>query len=180
MAILKIARMGHPILRQVTPDLSRDAILEASTQALVESMITTMHEYEGVGLAAPQIHENQRLIVIECAAPGEKKKQPLIPLTVLFNARIISHGSEQLSDWEGCLSIPEIRGLVPRYTNIEVQALNRQAKPVQFKASGFFARVLQHEIDHLDGILFPQRMTDLSQLYFIDEFYRFPPPGQAD
>ncbi len=174
MAILKVARMGHPVLRKPTQKLSRKEILTAKTQQLVDDMIETMHEYHGVGLAAPQVHESKRLLVVEVKPNPRYPEVGVVPLTVLFNVHINDFSKETEEDWEGCLSIPGLRGIVPRATAIELQALDRNGKEVSFKASGFFARVLQHEVDHLDGILFPERIRDLSTLAFEEELQRFP------
>jgi peptide deformylase len=174
MSILKVARMGHPILQQPTGDLSKDEICSPPMQQLADNMVETMREYEGVGLAAPQVHFNKRLLVVEATGGNTRYSDaPIIPLMVLFNFHIINHSKEHDGDWEGCLSIPGLRGFVPRYRNIEVKAVDRYGKDLQFKASGFFARVLQHEGDHLDGIMFTERMDDLKKLVFIEEFHRF-------
>lgn len=175
MAILKVARMGHPVLRTPTKDMSKEELLAPETQRLVDDMIVTMHEYEGVGLAAPQVHASKRLLIAEYQVDSARpsRDMPVIPLTVLFNFRIVAAGKETNDDWEGCLSLPGLRGLVPRHNTIEVTALDRHANPMRFKASGFFARILQHEGDHLDGVLFPERMRDLKQLAFVEEFHRF-------
>ena len=172
MAILKVARMGHPVLSSPTKPMSDEEILDKKTQLLVDNMVETMREYHGVGLAAPQVHESKRLFIAEVTGDGSSRDS-IVPLTVLFNFEIVDHSESMDHEWEGCLSIPEIRGLVPRYESITVKAKDRHAKEMSFEASGFFARVLQHEGDHLDGIMFPERMDDLSQLAFTEEFSRF-------
>jgi peptide deformylase len=172
MAILKVARMGHPVLRRRGEELTRSQIRSSEIQRLIDDMIETLGEHEGVGLAAPQIHAALRLVVIEVPASPDGARAA-VPMTVLANPVVTPTGDEKAIDWEGCLSIPDLRGLVPRFTEVRVLALDRLGRSLSLEAKDFFARVLQHECDHLDGILYPDRMVDLKSLSFLREFERF-------
>jgi peptide deformylase len=168
MAILKVARMGHPVLRMRARALDAAELTTPPIQRLIDDMIETMKEYQGIGLAAPQVHESLRLFVA-----GSTDEEHGFPLTVVANPDITVIGSEIGEDWEGCLSIPEVRGRVPRARQIYVRGLDRQARKIELKMSGFPARVMQHETDHLDGVLFLDRMTSFETLTFLDEFGRY-------
>ena len=161
MAILKVARLGHPVLRRVADPVRPEALGAADTQRLIDDMLETMAEYDGVGLAAPQVHVSQRLVVYGVAANPRYPDAPPIPLTVLVNPRITPVGDEQEQDWEGCLSIPDLRGRVPRWACLRVEAQGRDGETLRYTAEGFHARILQHELDHLDGILFLDRVDSL-------------------
>ena len=128
MAILKVARLGHPVLRRVADPVPPEALGAADTQRLIDDMLETMAEYDGVGLAAPQVHVSQRLVVYGVAANPRYPDAPPIPLTVLVNPRITPVGDEQEQDWEGCLSIPDLRGRVPRWTRLRVEAQGRDGE----------------------------------------------------
>ena len=173
MSILKVARMGHPVLRQKARALDRAEIRNPVVQKLIDDMIDTMHEYHGVGLAAPQIHEGLRLFV---AAISPQDAEPLPPNAeplVVINPVIVHVGTEVVEDWEGCLSIPDIRGRVPRARTITVTATDRNGGKVEFTSRDFPARVIQHESDHLDGVLFFDRMRSFESLTFLDEYARY-------
>jgi peptide deformylase len=172
MAILKVARMGHPVLRASAEPLTRSQIRSTEAQRLIDDMIETMHEYEGVGLAAPQVHHPWRLAVIEVPAAPETGREA-VALTVLVNPVVTILSDERVLGWEGCLSLPDLRGSVPRAPRVRVEALDRQARPLTLEAQDFTARVIQHECDHLDGILYVDRMQDLRTLTFIAECERF-------
>ena len=171
MAILKVAVLGNPILR-IPADPVKN-IQAPEIQRLVDDMIETMREYRGVGLAAPQVHRSLQIAVIEEEKDPDSPKELSRPLTVLINPRIVPVTDQMEEDWEGCLSIPELRGKVPRFTDIEVQAHDRRSKPLNLKASQFFARVLQHEYDHLTGTLFLDRMKSFETLTYPAEFSRY-------
>jgi peptide deformylase len=175
MSILKVARMGHPVLRARARAVDPSDIRSPRIQTLIDDMFDTMKEYQGVGLAAPQVHESLRLFVAGFApAPeDEDDDQERVPLMALINPEITPLGDATIEDWEGCLSIPDIRGKVPRASQIEVQAYDRRGRRVELRASGFTARVIQHETDHLDGVLFFDRMRSLETLTFLDEFGRY-------
>ncbi|HXD16903.1 MAG TPA: peptide deformylase [Vicinamibacterales bacterium] len=169
MSILKVARMGHPVLRERAQPLDKSDIKSASFQKLVDDMIDTMHEYHGVGLAAPQVHEGLRLFVALLDEDPDAKSEA----AVIINPEIVPNGSVIEEGWEGCLSIPDIRGMVPRYTDIVVRALDRTGRTIELPLKSFPARVAQHETDHLDGVLFFDRMTSFQSLTFLDEYSRF-------
>jgi peptide deformylase len=170
MSILKVARMGHPVLRTKARALDRAEIKSAPVQKLIDDMIETMVEYHGVGLAAPQIHEGLRLFVATLDL-GEKEEtsEPV----AIINPEITPVGTEIVEDWEGCLSIPDIRGRVPRAREIKVRAFDRDGNRVEIVAHDYSARVILHETDHLDGILFFDRMTSFETLTFLDEYGRY-------
>jgi peptide deformylase len=180
MSILKIARMGHPVLRARARAVDPSQIRSPEFQRLIDDMFETMKEYQGVGLAAPQIHESLRLFV--CGfAPSTRldadddvvAEEDQVPLMAVINPEITPIGHEVVDDWEGCLSIPDIRGRVPRARRISVRAYDRLGKRVELRAGGFTARVIQHETDHLDGVLFFDRMKSFESLTFLEEFGRY-------
>jgi len=173
MSILKVARMGHPVLRRKARALDKSEIKGAPVQRLIDDMIDTMVEYHGVGLAAPQIHESLRIFVAALdAGDREDEEEPAEPV-VLINPEITVVGSEVVEDWEGCLSIPDVRGRVPRAREISVRAYDRRGDRVELRAHDFPARVIQHETDHLDGVLFFDRMASFETLTFLDEYARY-------
>ena len=172
MSLLKIARMGHPVL------LARAAPIEdptaAGVRALAADMVATMRDAEGIGLAAPQVHVSKRLIVFLDAparerpdedAPAAGGREPV----VLVNPEVEPLGDETALDWEGCLSIPGLRGLVPRFARIRYRGFGLDGALIEREAAGLHARVVQHEVDHLDGVLYPMRMPDLRLLTFDTE-----------
>ena len=169
MSILKVARMGHPVLRERGRPLETSELLSPAVQALIDDMIETMHEYSGVGLAAPQVHQSLRFFV----ALLEEEPDASTDATVVVNPEIVPNTVTKEEGWEGCLSIPDIRGLVPRWTGITVRALDRAGRAVELRLHDFPARVVQHEIDHLDGVLFFDRMTSTESLTYLDEYSRF-------
>jgi peptide deformylase len=169
MSILKVARMGHPVLRQRGRPLEKNDLKHPLTQKLIDDMIETMHEYNGVGLAAPQVHASLRLFVALLVDEPDGKSDA----TVVINPEILANTHSREEGWEGCLSIPDIRGMVPRYTDITVRALDRDGRSVELRLKDFPARVAQHETDHLDGVLFFDRMTSMQSLTYLEEFSRF-------
>ena len=171
MSILKIARMGHPVLRAKARALDRAEISSTAIQRLIDDMVETMAEYHGVGLAAPQVHEGVRLFVaaLDAKEDGEADSEPF----AIINPEISVVGTDILEEREGCLSIPKIRGRVPRAREIKVRAFDRKGEPIDLGAHDFPARVLQHEADHLDGVLFFDRMRALDTLTFLDEYARY-------
>jgi peptide deformylase len=181
MAILKVARMGHPVLRTKARAVEPAEIGTPAFQKLIDDMFETMREYSGIGLAAPQIHESVRLFVAglrPSRLTGEMSDDNEMPLVAIINPEITPVPSESgsveiVEDWEGCLSIPDIRGRVPRPKSIKVRALNREGKRVELQASGLPARVIMHETDHLDGVLFFDRMKSLATMTYLDEYSRF-------
>ena len=178
MAILKIARMGHPVLARAAEPVEDPTAAE--TRRLVADMIETMYDAPGTGLAAPQVHVAKRILVFFVSAgraaleDGRAKEGAAgggeaVPLTTLINPEVEILTEETALGWEGCLSLPGLAGEVPRSTHIRYRGLTPQGQTVEREARGFHARVVQHEFDHLDGILYPQRMTDLSKLVFTSE-----------
>jgi len=171
MSILKVARMGHPVLRAKARALDRAEIRSAAIQKLIDDMLDTMSEYHGVGLAAPQVHEGVRLFVAALDS-GDDDEEEAEAIAVI-NPEITIVGSDVVEDWEGCLSIPDIRGRVPRAREIKVRALDRTGARIELSAHDFPARVIQHETDHLDGVLFFDRMKSLVSMTFLDEYARY-------
>lgn len=169
MSILKVARMGHPVLRQKGRPLDKQELKDSAVQKLIDDMIDTMHEYSGIGLAAPQIHEGLRLFIAHLDPEGRGEDEAV----AIINPQISVIGDTTIEGWEGCLSVPDIRGLVPRAFHISVVALDRHGKRVEFEAQDFPARVIQHETDHLDGVLFVDRMRSFESLTFMEEFSRY-------
>ena len=171
MSILKIARMGHPVLRAKTRAIDRGELKTTDVQRLIDDMIETMVEYHGVGLAAPQVHEGIRIFIADLHAKDDEKadEEPV----VLINPEVTALGIDIVEDWEGCLSIPDVRGRVPRAREVAVRALDRKGGRMEFQARDFPARVIQHEADHLDGVLFFDRMPSLQSLSFLDEYARY-------
>jgi peptide deformylase len=173
MAILKVARLGHPVLRRVADPVPVEVIARPQFQQFIDDMIETMHEYDGVGLAAPQVHVSQQVAVLEVEKPPRYPDMPLVPLTVLINPRVTTVSQEMGDGWEGCLSIPELRGMTPRYRELHIEALDRHGKPLDFVAKDFHARVIQHEYDHLQGKVYVDRMPSLETLTYLLEWERY-------
>lgn len=173
MAILKVCRLGHPVLRRVAEPIVPETITCPVFQQFIDDMIETMHEYDGVGLAAPQVHVSQQVAVLEAEKHPRYPDALAVPLTVLINPRVTILSEETEAEWEGCLSIPELRGVVPRYGKLRVEALDRHGKPLDFIAVGFHARVVQHEYDHLQGKVYADRMPSLETLTHLAEWHRY-------
>ena len=169
MSILKVARMGHPVLRERARPVDPSELKGPLFQKLIDDMVETMHEYHGVGLAAPQVHEGLRLFVAVLDDDPDAESEA----TVIINPDIIPNASDKREGWEGCLSIPDIRGMVPRFTDITVLALDRHGKQIELKLKDFSARVAQHETDHLDGVLFFDRMTSMQSLTYLEEYSKY-------
>lgn len=160
--------MGHPVLRKRARALDPSEVRAAVMQKFIDDMMDTMLEYEGIGLAAPQVHEGVRLFVAGIDDGAGKLR--VLP----FVNPVITPLSQSIhEDWEGCLSIPDIRGKVPRHAHVRVDALDRKGKPFQLELKDFPARVVQHEADHLDGVLFFDRMKKLDTLTFLEEYSRY-------
>ncbi len=169
MSILKVARMGHPVLRARARTIDKNEIKLPALQTFIDDLIETMQEYSGVGLAAPQVHHSVRIFVALLDPDGRGEGDPV----AVINPEITVVGSEQVEGWEGCLSIPEIRGRVPRAQQVVVSALDRNGKRIEFELKDFPARVVQHETDHLDGILFFDRMKSFESLTYLEEYSRY-------
>lgn len=173
MAVLEVAKLGNPVLREIAEPVDLEELTasgENALQILIDDLIDTMRAEDGVGIAAPQVARSIQLLVVECADNERYPDQENIPITVFVNPVITRFSEETVSFWEGCLSLPDLRGLVPRSREVTVEAWSREGKKMVVEARGFFAVVLQHEIDHLQGQVFLDRMTDLTQLAYNKEF----------
>ena len=171
--ILKVARLGHPIVRTAAREVTVEEIKSHDFQLLIDSMVETMHEYSGVGLAATQIHLPIQVAVLEVERNPRYPDAPSVPLTVLINPAVTILDNELIDGYEGCLSIPDLRGIVPRFKRLRVKALGRDAEPLDIIAEDFHARVIQHETDHLKGEVYLDRMRDMRTLAHLLEFQRY-------
>ena len=173
MSILKVARLGHPVLRAPARAVTRAEIGNSETQRFIDELIETMREYNGVGLAAPQVHEGLRIFVAAISPDGEdplpEDEEPM----VFINPVVTPVGTDTEEDWEGCLSVPDMRGRVVRSREVEVTFVDRHGERLVARAHGHPARVIQHEADHLDGLVFLDRMNKLESLTHLDEYARF-------
>jgi peptide deformylase len=167
MALLKIAKLGSPVLRQVAAAVPPDTIPKKAFQQFLDDMLETMVEAEGIGLAAPQVSRSEQVMVMECG--GEHG----FPQTILINPVIVGVSPVTAEGWEGCLSVDNLRGRVTRPVGVRVRFLNREGKSVELDAAGLFAVCIQHELDHLQGKLFLDRMTDFSTLTQMEEFDKY-------
>jgi peptide deformylase len=167
MAVRKVLRMGDPRLQQVASKVTQFGTAEL--HQLIEDMLDTMRAEDGAGLAAPQIGVDARVVVFEVSSNPRYPEAEAVPRTILINPEITIVDKTEESCWEGCLSVPGLRGLVSRPIAVEYRGFDAVGQPIQCNAQGFHARVVQHECDHLDGILYPQRMHDFSQFGYIDE-----------
>jgi peptide deformylase len=165
VAVRRVLRMGEPRLREVAGPVLR---FDAALSELVTDMDDTMRALHGAGLAAPQIGVDARVVIFELAENPRYPHIAPVPYTVLVNPQLTVIGDEQDEGWEGCLSVPGMRGLVPRFRRLRYQGFDAHGAPVDRTVEGFHARVVQHEVDHLDGILFPQRVQDLRNFGFED------------
>ena len=161
--------MGHPVLRERARPLDKSELKDPLLQKLIDDMIETMHEYHGVGLAGPQVHEGLRLFVALLDEDPDSKSEAV----AIINPEIVPNGSDKREGWEGCLSIPDIRGMVPRFSDITVVALDRHGRRVERRLKDFPARIAQHETDHLDGVLFFDRMSSMTSLTYLEEYSRY-------
>lgn len=167
MAIHPVLRMGHPLLNQRASEVT--AFNSAELDRLIADMLDTMRAENGAGLAAPQIGVSQRVVVFGFDDNPRYREAPPVPRTVLINPEIRPLDDTLEEGWEGCLSVPGMRGVVPRYKRIEYSGFDARGEPLCVQAEGFHARVVQHECDHLDGILYPRRIRDFTRFGFIDE-----------
>ncbi len=173
MALRKIATIGHPVLRQPARDLTREELASPATQRLVDDMIETMRDANGAGIAANQVHEAVRVCVIEVDKNPRYRYKPDWPLTVLVNPRVEARTDETFMNFEGCLSVPNLRGQVPRFTAVRVRAWDRAGKELDFEVKGLTAGTFQHEVDHLDGKLFVDCVADTRTLCTWADYERF-------
>lgn len=172
-------RMGHPVLRQRARDLTPDEVRNPELERLVVDMVDTLHDYGGIGLAAPQIGESVRVAIIEIAGgPSRYGEIPTMPLCVFVNPVIDVLDGEQRGFWEGCLSVPGLRGYVERPQHVRVRYTDLEGEPHGLELEGFLATVFQHEFDHLDGTLYVDRLSDSRLLAFDQEFERYLAPRE--
>ena len=172
--ILKVCRLGHPAVRAASDPVPPAALAAPEFQRFLDDMVDTMREYQGVGLAANQVHESLRAAVAEVRADASRARStPAVPLTILINPEVVERSPELEEGWEGCLSVPGLRGRVPRHAWVRVRALGRDGNALDLRAEGFFARILQHECDHLAGKVYLDRMPDMKTLSFTEEFDRY-------
>jgi peptide deformylase len=172
MAVRDVLRMGHPLLRERSKPV--EAFGTPELRALLEDMKETMASRNGAGLAAPQIGVLQRVVIFGVDHNPRYPDAEAVPFTVLVNPKLVMLTRDVEEEWEGCLSVPGMRGVVPRYTKLKYSGFDIEGQPFERVAEGFHARVVQHECDHLDGILYPQRMTDMTRFGFNEELF----PGE--
>lgn len=172
MSVRTIVRLGHPTLRSPAAPLEPKRLAESEVQEAIDAMIETMRAAKGVGIAAPQVDLPWQLFVYEVREEDERSEGG-IPLRVVVNPMITPQPGELVYDWEGCLSVPELRGLVPRHPAVTVRAVDRHGAPLEYLAEGFEARIIQHEHDHVNGVLYLDRMRDLRSLSYEEERRRY-------
>lgn len=173
MTLRKIAQIGHPILRETAEPIPPEAVSAPWVQSLIDDLIETMRDANGAGLAATQIHERWQVCVMEVGDNPRYPYKPKIPLTVLVNPVITPLGDETFDNYEGCLSVPNLRGVVPRAARVHLSALDRDGAPVDRELAGITAGTVQHEVDHLFGRLFVDRVVDPTTLTTWDQFHRY-------
>lgn len=171
MAVRTLLRLGHPVLRSPADRVPPDRLDRSAIQGLVDDLLDTLLDSGGVGLAAPQVGESLQVFVYRTEDAEHR---------VLINPMVEPHARELVYDWEGCLSIPGLRGLVPRYPEVRVEALDRDGDPVSFIAEGLEARIIQHEFDHLNGVVYLDRMRDFRSLSFEEEWHEYLAPSEPD
>ncbi|MBI3773878.1 MAG: peptide deformylase [Gammaproteobacteria bacterium] len=167
MAVRQVLRMGHPLLLQVAKPVAN--FNTPALDTLIQDMFDTMADRNGAGLAAPQIGESLRVVIFGVEKNPRYPNEEPVPMTVLINPELEYLDDELNEDWEGCLSVPGLRGRVPRYTRIRYRGYDQKGEKFERLAEGFHARVVQHEVDHLDGILYPRRLRDFTQFGFVEE-----------
>lgn len=177
MTIRKIAQIGHPVLRQRSREVTPEELGSEAVQRFIDDLVETMRDANGAGLAAPQVYEPLRICALEVKDNPRYPYKPNIPLTVLVNPVLTPTSEETFDNYEGCLSVPDLRGVVPRHAEIRVQALDRDGQTLDFVARGITAGTYQHECDHLDGKLFVDRVVDRNTLTTWKEFARHHEPG---
>jgi len=173
MALLKIAQIGHPILRRTAREISRDELMGDKIQRFIDDLIDTMRDAAGAGLAATQVYEPIRICAIEVKDNPRYPYKPNIPLTVLVNPKLTPLSQESFENFEGCLSVPNLRGRVRRFTEVQVDAWDRHGENISTQVRGISAGTYQHEVDHLDGMLFVDRLVSSQTLCTWEHFERF-------
>jgi peptide deformylase len=172
MAIRKIATLGHPVLREVARKLTREELASPNVQTFIDDLVETMHDANGAGLAANQVYEPIRICAIEVRNNPRYPYKPNFPLTVLVNPEVVPTTDETFLNYEGCLSVPNLRGEVRRFTGVKVRAWDRHGKDVELDIKGLTAGTFQHEVDHLDGKVFLDRVEDTRTLATWADFER--------
>lgn len=173
MPILEVAKLGNPILRKIAEPLTEDECQDPAFQIFLDDMIETMEKLSGMGLSAPQVFKSKQAIILKTSGNDRYPEAPAYPLTILINPKLSNHSNEVIEGWEGCLSVEDLRGKVWRHNKVSVSGFDREMRPVAFEAEGFLAVVLQHEIDHLLGRVFLDRMRDFSTLTHLAEYERY-------
>ncbi len=173
MAVLKIAKLGNPVLRKISEKVAVEELSTPSIQTFIDDLVETMRVEDGVGLAAPQVSVSKQIIAVGSETNSRYPDAPVLPLLVLVNPVFTFLSNETEVGWEGCLSLDNLRGKVRRSCRVSVKGLDRNGKPITLDAEGFLAVVLQHEIDHLNGKVFLDRMDDFSTLTHLHEFEKF-------
>lgn len=171
--MLEVIKMGHPTLREISQELTLEELAQENTQTFIDDLVATMKSENGAGIAAPQVGVLKRIFAMECDNNPRYPNKEQFPLSVVINPIVTPIGEEKIDSWEGCLSIPNIRGMLPRYKEVNLKGLDRHGVSYSIDLDGFGAVVAQHEMDHLDGILFIDRMEDMKQLSFLKEFIQF-------
>jgi peptide deformylase len=167
--ILEVSQVGNPVLRQIAQPIDR---LEPSHQRLVDNLMATLVQSNGVGIAAPQVAASYRIIIVASRPNPRYPNAPEMEPTVMINPRILRTSEEMIKDWEGCLSVPGIRGSVPRYEAIDVQYCDRQGNLHEETLTGFVARIFQHELDHLNGMVFLDRLESTQDIITDQEYLK--------
>ncbi len=180
MTLLKIAQIGAPVLRQRSREVSEAELASPQIQTFIDDLVETMHDASGAGLAAPQVYRPIRIVAIEVADNPRYPYKPNIPLTILVNPVLTPLSEARFDNYEGCLSVPDLRGVVPRHAELRVQALDRHGAAIDMETRGITAGTFQHEIDHLDGTLFVDRVADPTSLTTWKEFARHHEAGFID
>ena len=173
MAIRKIAQIGHPVLRQRAREVTLEELRSPGMQQFIDDLVETMRDANGAGLAAIQVYETIRICAIEVSSNPRYPYKPNIPLTILVNPVLTPVGDEMYDNYEGCLSVPNLRGIVPRHLHLRCQAWDRHGNPIDEVVHGLKAGTYQHEVDHLDGTVFLDRVRDPKTLTTWTEFERY-------
>ena len=166
--LLQIAQLGHPVLRQQTAEV--EDVTERSVRELIDDMMTTVVDADGVGIAAPQVYRSERIMILASRPNARYPDAPMMEPTAAINPEILWRSEQMEKGWEGCLSIPGVRGLVPRSVSVGVRYRTRDGESLEREYEGFLARVFQHEVDHLDGIVFFDRLESTKDIFMEKEY----------
>lgn len=173
MSLLKIAQLGHPVLRERAREVLPDELRSPAFQRLIDDMIETKRDANGAGIAANQVYDTRRVFLVENENNPRYPYKPNFPLTVLINPQVTPLSDVRFQNFEGCLSVPNLRGRVERFAEVRVRGLDRDGEPVDFELRGLTAGTFQHELDHLDGVLFVDRLVDSKSLCTVEHFERY-------